>query len=788
MTKILLVIIAMLMASPASAAITRIEDFNGVLLNVMYFGEDGHIPDTPDDPVDPYVCKEALGQYATKPTGKDCNTKTFDGGTVCYVDCTCKKDEYPFSATACMTPAFVPSTEKCTDDVNTYYKDCSCGNDYVLAGDSVISESAFDFSGATSVTASHRNGGASVKCYLRSGISCNTSTSDQIPMTEVDSITAEGKINYIVFSKNEPASYYAISPISANTDEIHAGNSVLCVLKNRSAVLDSTKAVYATEPLTAKCASVKSKALKYGKKETYYYYSGDCQTAGVCGYNKGPTSCVSYGTSSFKTYTPDTNTVGNGSCSYVNGCEIMNSQNEVCSESDGYIMDGTAKYGNVISTAIADNVSSTILCARVTGCANGAEVVTQNVSSDDRNLIRDVAKADSTYQTAGTTYAICYGIGKCDEYGEEERRVVAYKSHKDSNGQYAYIICGIPPADSGDDGDDGGDNPELSVACTTLNPPLKYDASTCLCGASGSHIYLAASGTNAAIANNENIITSHLKNPSKSETLGTRLATICEEYGGVMTLTQLKNFNNSGLSPRKGNEVIYTAGGVYAKYDGAEAFISVNMDATFAGQTYVYEGSDKGKDFPVMDTSDTIKVACYTSHTCSVPSTVTCTPYVYFDTNNCSCSSSRTSPQWVYLEQNKANSDLAAIAQKNTIVAGALVGASKSDILGDYLASVCTRAGYSGPMSLEQYKGLASKVYKGVVANTIVYTSDGVYTMYNGAQKDISVNMAITGFGELTYLFEGTGKGSGLPVLDENGMIYVACYREINTTICRVVE
>ena len=163
LNKIICVAIAVMIASPASAAITdinRVLEFWNSVRNPMYFG---HQPKDESiyTPNAVYKCDATQGTYSTVPAGMECGTQKFKGGTTCYVNCLCSKTKFPFAVTEEDREKFVLPTSKadmCTDSTGTYYASVACAEGYYSRTELNKVPMSMWFNYGTPIVATNRRG------------------------------------------------------------------------------------------------------------------------------------------------------------------------------------------------------------------------------------------------------------------------------------------------------------------------------------------------------------------------------------------------------------------------------------------------------------------------------------------------------------------------------------------------------------------------------------------------------------------------------------------------------
>lgn len=366
--KIICIAVAVMFASPASAAITELgRGFESGMFNFMYFGSTnlgGGMGGGTEGGA--YKCNAAYGEYYSKPAGMSCEHEKVNG-TWCYTGCACSANLFPFSAKTCTEPNFVAPTaasDRCTDSTGTYYASCACGAGLTLGLDlSSYNTAKAHMDLPTAVIVENRNKPmASVLCYNLRNATCKSSNAKEVSLEDIKDVTINQDGHVRLISKAEPITYNAAS-FAQEKDLIMNGTYKLCSFS----VAQYSQDVQVTESnMTKDCAEYESKQLKYDPAGGYYYYyTGNCKDSGLC--TTSSHDCALYTTQTFKSYTAD-GKQGNGSCKKITGCKTG------WDDADGYFCSSYESGSVVVPTGIAHNTlhsedADHDDCIKVTGCS-----------------------------------------------------------------------------------------------------------------------------------------------------------------------------------------------------------------------------------------------------------------------------------------------------------------------------------------------------------------------------------------------------------------------------------
>lgn len=359
MTKYLKIVactaVVMAFASPASAKVINLYD----LRNFLYPGSTCMGKGCKGTGV--YECNAQDFTYSAKPAGMDCDLNTFDGGTKCYSNCRCSESQFPFTSDCGGTNFVAPTADsaKCTDRTGTYYASCSCASGMLesISGDYLT----YFNTDEASATLSSRSS-KTLTCYDRSKFTCK-SAYRELPRSEVDAVDEITVTDAVVQSLVEPVNYSVATnlPIVANQG---SSRLKMCV----KGVAGLSDVVMASAPTATKCAEYTSAAAKHYPSKVYYYYTGNCNSTGLC--RTTTQDCVNYSSETFDTYNISTNTTGNGSCRFITGCQTTGwNGSHFCTWSEA----GTANVPTGLKyTVVSDDSGAHPDCIKVTGCDTNA--------------------------------------------------------------------------------------------------------------------------------------------------------------------------------------------------------------------------------------------------------------------------------------------------------------------------------------------------------------------------------------------------------------------------------
>lgn len=376
LNKILCIAVAVAYASPAMAAVKKIENYDGTLLKAMYFGEGGVTP--------LYPCNGA-DEYKSTQSGMDCSLIPGSGG--CY-RCTeitgnCPAAEYPFKD---CSGNGLTAGETCSDPTGTYYKTCSCASGYHDV--SLWEDKFFDLSGATVVE--NRTSDTNLKCIVKGRIACNTATTDMVDGSEFvsSSLLLDTKKGIVKMRHTtEPLVYtaYSVERLLGEGNDSTILGGELCIPKNHGYVDEISGVSSFNDNLGNHPCAIKNEATsRYADGRRYFYYSSECSDAPKCN-PLVSSDVVSTATSVIPVYAPlSPSGATTLKCPYVNGCNTI--YDKVSNKL--YFHDGTTTVMGEdalshISFTEAFNSGDGIICKIATGCTNGYTTLRDVQYADD---------------------------------------------------------------------------------------------------------------------------------------------------------------------------------------------------------------------------------------------------------------------------------------------------------------------------------------------------------------------------------------------------------------------
>lgn len=422
--KIICTAIVVMIASPASAAITPLD----WVKNFMYMGStnlgNGEKCIGSDcDNSELTKCVASRGLYSAKPYGQECDSVRLNNGTSCYRNCKCSVDKYPYTA-ECGTENFITSvakTDKCTDSSGTYYATCACGAGLATKAELGINTQYFTL--GDPVIATNRKTNLPLECYNGKNVTCGgTKGAVRMPVSEMADNFGYGNFNGIVESKVEPVKYSFVS-LASNKEQIKSGEQPACVgIGSATAVSGKS---WTSEPTGKYCAAYNNtkRAAKYDSSFKYYYYTGEQKDDERCG---AQADCVKTSSETVMAYYPDTGEMTERTFFYANGCKTgwNDAGQYFCrAAANGKGDSDTSK--TYFNTVVTTNNYGGEDCVKVTGCntANRYEKVAMGKTDIDGqySVVADNAETDDT-----TRYDVKSTLSK-----------------KDENGYYGYLVCRI---------------------------------------------------------------------------------------------------------------------------------------------------------------------------------------------------------------------------------------------------------------------------------------------------------------------------------------------------------
>ncbi len=421
--KIICTAIVVMIASPASAAITLIDRVK----NLTYMGSTnlGGGEFDSDDPNGPSRCVASMGLYSAKPYGQECDVVKLKTGTSCYRNCRCSVDKYPYAIENGQEGYFitpVAKTDKCTDTNGTYYATVACGAGLATKAELGVNTQYFTL-GEPKTATNRKSSLNSLACYDGKDVACGgTKNAVRLPVSEMADNFGYGNFNGLVESKVEPVKYSFVS-LASNKEQIKSGEQPACVGVG-SATAVSGKS-WTSEPTGKYCAAYNNtkRAAKYDSSFQYYYYTGEQKDDERCG---AQADCVKTSSETVMAYYPDTGEMTERTFFYANGCKTgWNDAGQFfCrAAANGKGDSDTSK--TYFNTVVTTNNYGGEDCVKVTGCntANGYEKVEMAGTNVDGqySIVADNAETDDT-----TRYDVKSTLSK-----------------KDENGVYGYLVCRI---------------------------------------------------------------------------------------------------------------------------------------------------------------------------------------------------------------------------------------------------------------------------------------------------------------------------------------------------------
>ena len=428
--KIICTVVAVMIASPAWAAITELgKNFEKGLFNFMYFGSStlgGGIDDGGFTSPKVYRCGDN-GTYTIQPKGMECDLRDYAGGTKCYTNCRCSVDKFPYTS-SCSGPNFiapVAESDKCTDATGTYYASCACGsglvsdrelNNYSTAMNYMILNEPF-------AASNRKNPESPVLCYNTKTATCG-SGSVEIPNTDILSVRDINAGHVRIRPKSEPV-WYNAATFGRSSMEIENGVYKVCSFTTSGVESFASFSV----PANTVCASYQSANIKYDNDPTnkFYYYTGDCRDSGLC--TTETSDCVKYTSETFIAFNPETGNTGNGSCKYITGCKTG------WDSAKGHFCSWSGLGDSVVPSSVnaVEKEIDSQKCIKVAGCktADGYEQVAFK-ESDDALEVENIAS--NAVRKAGSfiPYAVTRFTSPQDEESNTYGMVVCRKPSQTS--------------------------------------------------------------------------------------------------------------------------------------------------------------------------------------------------------------------------------------------------------------------------------------------------------------------------------------------------------------------